>query len=73
MAKRKILAEIVGSVWCHSVGVGQQVAAGTTVLLLECMKMELPVVTPFDGVVDWLRPCGDTISVGDVVAIVDVP
>jgi len=52
------------------VGVGQIVTAGTVVVIMECMKSEIPVETPCDGEVTWLRPCGDTVSVGDVVAIV---
>lgn len=73
MAKRDIEAEITGSVWTHSVGVGQQVSVGTTLVILECMKMELPVTSPYDGVVRWLKPCGETVQTGDVVASVDVP
>ena len=71
MAKRNIESPITGSVWTHSVGVGQRIAAGTVLVILECMKMEIPVESPHEGVVSWLKPCGEMINVGDVVATVD--
>lgn len=71
MAKRNVEAPIAGSVWTHAVGVGQRVSAGTTLVILECMKMEITVDSPWDGEVTWLKPSGDTVNQGDVVAIVD--
>ena len=71
MAKHTIESPIAGSVWTHSTSVGQTVEAGTTLVILECMKMEIPVETPVGGEVTWLRPCGDTINQGDPVATVD--
>ncbi len=72
MAKREITTEVGGSVWTHAVGVGQRVIAGTTMLICEVMKCEFPIEAPVDGVVAWLRPCGDILEAGDVVAILDV-
>lgn len=71
MAKHKILSPTAGSVWTHSVGVGQRVFAGTTLLIAEVMKMEVPIESPVDGEVTWLRPCGDMIAANDHVATVD--
>ncbi len=71
MAKRNVESPITGSVWTHAVGVGQRVTAGTALVILECMKMEIPVESPCDGEVTWLRACADMVNVGDVVAIVD--
>lgn len=71
MARHKVTSPITGSVWVHSVGVGQRVAAGTTLLVLESMKMEVPVETTVDGEVTWLAPGGQMLAPGDVVAIVD--
>lgn len=42
MAK-EILAHITGTVWKIEVKVGDSVAAGDTVVILESMKMEMPV------------------------------
>jgi len=67
----KIESPIEGSVWTHAASVGQRIAAGAQLLVLESMKTEIPVASPIVGEVIWLRPCGDQIRVGDVVAIVD--
>lgn len=71
MAKHSIRSTVGGSVWTHSVGVGQRVLAGTTLLICEVMKTEFPVETPVDGEVTWLAACGQTLEVNDLVAIVD--
>lgn len=70
MAKHSIRSPVGGSVWIHSVGVGQQVLAGTALLIVECMKTEFPVETPVEGEVEWLAPCGQTLEADDLVAIV---
>lgn len=71
MAKHSIRTPVGGSVWTHSVGVGQVVVAGTTLLICEVMKTEFPVETPVAGVVTWLKACGETLEPEDLVAIVD--
>jgi len=71
MAVIKVEAPIASSVWAHSVDVGQRVTRGTALVILECMKMEIPVEAPCAGEVTWLRAKGDTVDVGDVVATVD--
>ena len=71
MATHEIKTPVGGSVWTHSVGVGQRVVAGTVLLICEVMKTEFPVETTIDGVVSWLRPCGDQIEADDVVATLD--
>ncbi|GAA4782559.1 biotin carboxylase N-terminal domain-containing protein [Actinomycetospora chlora] len=50
---------------------GQAVAAGTTVLVFEAMKMEHQVKAPVDGVVaDLLVALGDTVDTGEVLAVI---
>lgn len=71
MAKHSIRTPTVGSIWTHSVGVGQRVVAGTTLLIIEVMKTEWPIDAPIDGEVVWLKPCGETVEIDDEVAIVD--
>lgn len=71
MAKQHVESPITGSVWTHAASVGQRVTAGTTLVILESMKMEIPVEAACDGEVTWLRPCGDMINTGDRVATVD--
>ncbi len=72
MAKHEIRTPVGGSVWTHSVGVGQRVLAGTTLLICEVMKCEFPIETSVEGHVSWLRPCGDTVEAEDVVAVLEV-
>jgi biotin carboxyl carrier protein len=71
MAKHSITTPVGGSVWTHSVGVGQRVVAGTALLIAEVMKTEFAIETMVDGTVTWLKPCGETIEAGDVVATLD--
>jgi biotin carboxyl carrier protein len=71
MAIRKVEAQVAGSVLTHSVGVGQHITQGTTIIILECMKMEIPHEAPCAGAVVWLEACAKTVEVGDVVATLD--
>jgi biotin carboxyl carrier protein len=67
-----IVAEIVGNVLTVVVDEGAPVAAGDTIVILESMKMEIPVLTEFDGVVrDVAVHAGDVVREGDVLAVVD--
>jgi biotin carboxyl carrier protein len=47
----KVTAEIPASVWQVPIEVGQQVVSGQDLVILESMKMEIPVESPVDGVV----------------------
>jgi acetyl-CoA carboxylase biotin carboxyl carrier protein len=71
--RREIKAPIAGSVWAHVASVGQRVELGSVLLMVECMKCEIPVEAPLEGAVTWLRPCGETIEANDVVATLEVP
>ena len=45
----KIRSEVSGSVWKVEVTVGQQVNEGDTLVVVESMKMEIPITAPADG------------------------
>ena len=47
----KIRSEVSGSVWKVEVVVGQQVSEGDTLVVVESMKMEIPVTAPAAGTV----------------------
>ena len=47
----KIRSEVSGSVWKIEVTVGQQVNEGDTLVVVESMKMEIPVTAPAAGTV----------------------
>ncbi|HET7177153.1 MAG TPA: biotin/lipoyl-binding carrier protein [Solirubrobacterales bacterium] len=65
-----IEAHITGNVWKVEVAVGDEVEDGDTVVILESMKMEIPVEAEDDGVVTEIR-CeeGQAVSEGDVLVV----
>ena len=68
----EIRAEITGTVWKLCADVGQLVAEGDDILILESMKMEIPVATEVPGVLRELFVIeGATVHEGDLVALVD--
>jgi acetyl-CoA carboxylase biotin carboxyl carrier protein len=61
-------AHITGTVWKIECEVGQQVAEGDTVVILESMKMEMPVEAEDDGVVrEIVVEEGQSVSEGDTL------
>ena len=68
----EVLAEMVANVWKVVVAQGDEVAEGDTLVILESMKMEIPVITETGGTVTELRVNeGDVVQEGDVIAVVD--
>lgn len=67
-----IEAHITGTVWKIEVGVGDEVSEGDTVVILESMKMEMPVESEDDGVVKEIR-CSEneSVSEGDVLVVLE--
>jgi biotin carboxyl carrier protein len=69
----KIVCEVAGKVWKVEARAGAQLAADDVILILESMKMEIPVVAPRAGKLIELRVKeGDALNEGDVVAVMDV-
>jgi biotin carboxyl carrier protein len=52
MARHAVESEVAGSVWKVEVAVGANVAKGDVLIILESMKMEIPVESPAAGVVE---------------------
>lgn len=71
-AMADIEAHITGNVWKIEVAVGDEVSDGDTVVILESMKMEIPVEAEDDGVVKEIR-CeeGQSVSEGDVLVVLE--
>jgi acetyl-CoA carboxylase biotin carboxyl carrier protein len=68
----EIEAHITGNVWKIEVGVGDKVSDGDTVVILESMKMEIPVEAEDDGVVKEIRCAeGQSVSEGDVLVVLE--
>jgi len=67
----EIRAEMVANVWKVVVSAGDQVSAGDTLVILESMKMEIPVVAESGGTVSELAVGeGDVIQEGDLIAVI---
>ena len=67
----EVKSEITGSVWKVLVQEGARVAEGDPLMILESMKMEIPLLSSADGVVQELKVReGSSIAEGDVAAIV---
>ena len=68
----EIRAEIAANVWQVVVDEGQMVAEGDEIVILESMKMEIPVLTEVPGVVRELHvQPEDVIQEGDLIALID--
>jgi acetyl-CoA carboxylase biotin carboxyl carrier protein len=68
----EIVAEMVANVWRILVGVGDDIAEGDTICILESMKMEIPVEATVAGVVSKLNVAeGATVQEGDVIAVIE--
>lgn len=68
----EIAAHITGTVWKIETKVGAQVAEGETVVILESMKMEMPVESPVTGQVLEVRCTeGQAVEEGQVLVVVD--
>lgn len=68
----EVRAEMVANVWKILVKEGDQVSEGDTLVILESMKMEIPVPAEDDGVVAQLKVAeGDVIQEGDLIAVIE--
>ena len=68
----EVRAEMVANVWKVVVAQGATVSGGDTLVILESMKMEIPVITEDGGTVSELRVNeGDVVQEGDVIAVID--
>lgn len=67
----QVRAELVASVLSVEVAEGDAVVAGDTLVLLESMKMEIPVLAEVAGRVAHLAvQAGDLVQDGDVIAVI---
>ena len=67
----EIQAELTATVWKVVAEVGANVAEGDELVILESMKMEIPVEAPVAGVLSELKVGEeDRISEGDVIAVI---
>ena len=72
MAVEEIHAEMVSSVWKVLVEPGERVDAGDTLVILESMKMEIPVLAEVAGTIVELRVVeGEVVRDGDPIAVIE--
>jgi biotin carboxyl carrier protein len=67
----EIRAEMVANVWKVIVSSGDTVSDGDTLVILESMKMEIPVVAESSGTITELAVSeGDVVQEGDLIAVI---
>ena len=67
----EVRAEMVANVWKVVVTQGDPVEAGDTLVILESMKMEIPVLAEAGGSVSALHVAeGDVVQEGDLIAVI---
>ena len=69
---QEVRAEMVANVWKVVVAAGEVVAEGDTLVILESMKMEIPVLADTAGTVAEVAVAeGDVVQEGDVLVVID--
>jgi len=72
MAVVNVRAEIAGNVWKIQAKPGDRIDVEGEIMILESMKMEIPVLSPKAGVIREIRvEEGEAIAEGQLVAIID--
>ena len=74
MARLEVTTEVTGYVWKIETSVGDHLAAEDVILILESMKMEIPIETPSAGkLIEILVQEEDSVDEDQVVAIIETP
>ncbi len=72
MSRHEVASEVTGNVWKVEVAVGDAVDEGATLVVLESMKMEIPLEAPVAGRVAELRVREEEpVEEGQVVAVLE--
>lgn len=72
MATEKVKAEITGNVWKIVAQPGQPLAEEEAILIMESMKMEIPVLAPIKGTLrEILVKEGQEVSEGQDLAVIE--
>ena len=72
MARIEIKSEITGTVWKLTSKPGDRVESGDTLIIVESMKMEIPVITEDPGTVkEILVKEKEPVAEGQIVAVLD--
>ena len=72
MQVAEVRAEMVANVWKVVAAEGESVADGDTLVILESMKMEIPVLAEDSGTITRLAVAeGDVVQEGDLIAVIE--
>jgi acetyl-CoA carboxylase biotin carboxyl carrier protein len=72
MAKINVESEVTGTVWKVEMSVGNQVSAGDTIMILESMKMEIPVEAPEAGRISHISVAvEESVEEGQVLCVIE--
>ena len=72
MATTDVVAELVGTIHSVDVVAGATVAVGDPIVVLESMKMEIPILAEVPGTVrEVFVAKGDNVMEGDVLAVIE--
>jgi acetyl-CoA carboxylase biotin carboxyl carrier protein len=68
----EVRAEMVANVWKVVAAEGDTVSDGDTLVILESMKMEIPVLAEESGTLTQLAVAeGDVVQEGDLIAVIE--
>ena len=68
----EVRAEITANVWQVPAVTGGAVSEGDELVILESMKMEIPVVAPCNGTITAVHVAAeDQVTEGDLIAVID--
>jgi biotin carboxyl carrier protein len=72
VARYQAKTEVTGSVWKIVTTIGQKLAPGDTIMIVESMKMEIPVIAEEGGTIAaFLVSEGRSVAEGDAVAVLE--
>jgi len=73
VAEERVRSEMTGKVWKIVAKVGDKVAEGDEIMILESMKMEIPVMVSADGTIkEFLVGEGDEVTEDQDIAVLEV-
>jgi acetyl-CoA carboxylase biotin carboxyl carrier protein len=73
MTRREVQSEITGRVWKIEAQPGERVAIDQPIVILESMKMEIPISAPIAGTVaEVLVAEKDVVEEGQIIAVLDI-
>lgn len=72
MAREDVESEVTGTVWKIETTIGDAVSEGDVLMIIESMKMEIPVLATEDGsIVEFAVEEGEAVSEGQVVVVLE--